>query len=116
MTNAPADQVVITGVGLATCLGLDAFATWSAVREGRCGWGPLRAIEGTARGECHGGQAIDLPGTGPGARREVDYLRLVVRAALAGAGVGPEMPYPGERCASVLGTTLHGMRRAGDHL
>src|SRR5207248_77070 len=35
--NSRATQVVITGAGLATCLGLTREATWRGVLQGRCG-------------------------------------------------------------------------------
>lgn len=113
--NAPADHVVITGVGLASCLGPDAGATWRAVREGRCGWGPLTALEAAGAGSCHGGQAADAPDA-RGASREVGYLRMVLREALRSADLEPAAVYARERCACILGTTLHGMRRGGEYL
>jgi 3-oxoacyl-[acyl-carrier-protein] synthase II len=112
--SVAADQIVLTGLGLSTCLGADARDTWSAVRAGRCGWGPLTVLEGT-NGECHGGEAVALDPPGEG-RREVRYLRRVVAEALRDAGVAPGVTYAPDRCASVLGTTLHGMRSAGEFL
>ncbi len=128
--SAPGSQVVITGVGMATCLGLGVERTWRAVLEGRCGWGPLTALEGVAPGTCHGGEAPALPtAVQNGTSREVAYLRLAIHEALGGAGidgVGPprtqelqslgSLPYAPDRCGCILGTTLHGMRHAGDFL
>ena len=57
----PADPVVITGAGMVTCLGLDRHATWAAVRQGRCGMGPLTAMEQPLPAGRDGGQAPDLP-------------------------------------------------------
>jgi 3-oxoacyl-[acyl-carrier-protein] synthase II len=115
--NAPESQVVITGMGLATCLGLGVEPTWRAVLEGRCGWGPLTAVEGAADGACHGGQAPALSGSqAEGVSREVAYLRLAIHEALRAAGAERSLPYAAERCGCILGTTLHGMRAAGAYL
>jgi 3-oxoacyl-[acyl-carrier-protein] synthase II len=38
-------EIVITGAGMITCLGLDRETTWRAVQAGRCGMGPLTAME-----------------------------------------------------------------------
>ena len=38
-------RVVITGLGAVTPLGLTAADTWQAVREGRCGIGPITQFD-----------------------------------------------------------------------
>jgi len=40
------DPVVITGIGLITALGLDREATWSNIRQGKCGIGPIKQRQG----------------------------------------------------------------------
>src|SRR5947207_2299603 len=40
MTN-----VVVTGIGLVTALGADRESTWSAIREGKRGFAPLRLFD-----------------------------------------------------------------------
>ena len=42
---SPAEPIVITGAALATSLGLTRDATWQAVLQGRCGMGPMTALE-----------------------------------------------------------------------
>ena len=105
--------VCITGVGLATPLGLTAEATWRGVLTGRPGMGPAPALESPAPPGSTGGQVPDLPADfSPELPREARYLRWAVRAALADAGHS----YRPERCATFLGTTLHGMRAGGRYL
>jgi 3-oxoacyl-[acyl-carrier-protein] synthase II len=43
-----AARVVVTGVGLATSLGLEAAAVWDAVIDGRCGIGHVRQYDSSA--------------------------------------------------------------------
>lgn len=119
-------SIVITGRGLATCLGLSAGEVFDRVARGECGIGPMRALEQRPREDKGGGQAVDLPedeGARRGERDESDirraarYLRYVIRRALIEAGIGAERGVPVEkrRCV-LLGTTLHGMRAGGVHL
>ncbi|HWE97288.1 MAG TPA: beta-ketoacyl-[acyl-carrier-protein] synthase family protein [Tepidisphaeraceae bacterium] len=106
--------ILITGAGLVTPLGLTREATWQAVRAGRCGLGPLSAIEQPLPEASTGGQAPDLSEAGdPRASREVRYLRHAITEALADAGGGEPLPYSPSRCGFMLGTTLHGMRAGG---
>lgn len=108
------DQVVISGVGLITPLGLSLETTWRAVLAGRCGLGPMSAMESPLPPGAEGGQAPDLPPDfEPGMPRESRYLRYALLAALKDAGMRDRMPYPHDRCGIVLGTTLHGMRSGG---
>ncbi len=110
-------DIVVTGAACVTCLGLDRASTWSAVREGRCGIGPLTALESCASPLPDGGQAPDPPpGPAPAATREVRYLRRAIGDAWREAfGVSGPTPPP-DRCGLVFGTTLHGMRSGGAHL
>lgn len=111
-------DVVITGVGLACCLGSDAETAWQAVVGGRCGMGPLTLLEGGDGAGRLGGQAADPPAKLlDGEVREVRLLRQAIDEATrrSALGTGGKWAYPPHRCAVVLGTTLHGMRRAGEH-
>lgn len=127
------DSVVITGAAMACSLGLDRDSVWNAVVEGRCGVGPLTAVESVLTPDKGGGQAPDLPDNhGDCEGREVAYLEYTIRAALedafptdgsslpAGAvsrrheRITP--PYAADRSGFVLGTTLHGMRWGGRFL
>lgn len=112
------DAVVITGAGMVTCLGLDRRATWSAVRQGRCGMGPMPALEQPLPAGKNGGQAPELPADEtPGQPREVRYLRRALVDALRDAGLTPgALPVDPARAGLMLGTTLHGMRAGGEHL
>jgi 3-oxoacyl-[acyl-carrier-protein] synthase II len=106
--------VVITGMGLVTSLGLTAEDSWQAVKSGRCGMGPMSAMESPLPEGSQGGQAPDLPAEfEPDLPREARYLRWTIQAALHDAGVADRLPADGDRCALMLGTTLHGMRAAG---
>jgi 3-oxoacyl-[acyl-carrier-protein] synthase II len=107
----------MTGAGMITPLGLGRDATWQAVLQGRCGIGPMPAIESPLQPGTQGGQAPDLPADfAPELPREARYLRHAILEALRDAGVADKLPYPAERCGLLLGTTLHGMRAAGRFL
>src|SRR3954470_10407587 len=104
------DRIVITGAEIVTCLGASREETWRGVVAGRCGMGPLTALEsplpagevggqagglagGWGRGPLTalesplpagkvGGQAVDLPAEyEPGAPREVRYLKWTIERA-----------------------------------
>jgi 3-oxoacyl-[acyl-carrier-protein] synthase II len=110
-------QIVISGAGLITPLGLTRAQTWRGVLEGRCGMGRLTAIEQPLAEDRDGGQCPDLASDfAPDQPREVRYLRRASVDALADAGISRELPYPPDRCGILLGTTLHGMRAAGQFL
>ncbi len=119
------DRVVITGIGLATCLGLTTRETWNGVLESRRGIGAMPALESPVSGgdkpRGNGGQAPDLSAEWlPGQPREVRYLRWVIEEALRQASLSPtintQWPAPPDRCACFMGTTLHGMRQGGHFL
>ena len=112
------DDVVITGAGMVTSLGLDRETTWRGVVDGRCGVGRLTAVESKldpdkGGGEVHNVENADDATSDP---REVRLLRRAIQEALQHAGVGERLPYEPKRCAVLLGTTLHGMRNAGAFL
>lgn len=109
------DQTVITGAGLVSCLGVDRYATWQGILEGRSGMRSLTALESTTRQT--GGQAPDFSDQSPDSHlREVTYLQSAMREALDDAGAYPRLPYVAARCGMIVGTTLHGMRQAGQFL
>jgi len=109
-------SVVISGVGLITPLGITAEESWNAVRAGRCGFGPMSAMEAPLPPGADGGQAPDLPADfEPTLPRETRYLRRAIRDAIYAAKAYP-LPYAPARCGIVLGTTLHGMRAGGQFL
>ncbi len=111
------DNIVITGAGLVTCLGLDCETTWKAVRAGRCGVAPLTAIESPLDSDLGGGEVhVDAEAFGSGVPREVGLLRRACDEALCRAGIEHRLPCEPQRCAVVLGTSLHGMRNGGAFL
>ncbi len=113
------EAVVITGMGLATSLGLTVDETWRAVVAGKCGAGEMSEIESPLPEGKDGCQAVALPTDfEPDQPREVRYLRWTILAALRDAGIDPKqsLPYEPSRCAVMLGTTLHGMRAGGRFL
>ncbi len=111
------NAIVITGAGLISPLGLSRQATWEAVLQGRCGIGRLSAVESVLPPGADGGQAPDLPSDESSDQpREVRYLRRTIHQALDDAGGLDCFPYPPDRRGVLLGTTLHGMRAAGEFL
>jgi 3-oxoacyl-[acyl-carrier-protein] synthase II len=112
-----ASAIVITGAEVVTCLGTSREQTWRGVAEGRCGMGPLTALESPLPKGKVGGQAVDLPADYlPESPREVRYLKWTIERALKEAGALETLPYPPQRCGFMLGTTLHGMRGGGRYL
>ena len=116
------DPIVITGIGLVTCLGLTAEETWQGVLAKRRAMGTMPALESPLPQGRTGGQAPDLPADFfPGRPREVRYLRWAIRDAFVRGVIkgrphdAPPHPEP-ESIAVVLGTTLHGIRQGGHYL
>jgi 3-oxoacyl-[acyl-carrier-protein] synthase II len=111
------ESIVITGVGLVTCLGLTAGDTWRGVCERRAGFGSMPALESPLPPGRTGAQAPDLPADFfPDGPREARYLRWAITDAIAAsAGAPVKLPRP-ERIGVVMGTTLHGMRQGGVYL
>jgi 3-oxoacyl-[acyl-carrier-protein] synthase II len=110
-------RIVITGAEVVTCLGASRQETWRGVVAGRCGMGPLPALESPLPPGKDGGQAVNLPADyEPEAPREVRYLKWTIERALADAGALETIPYEPARCGFMLGTTLHGMRGGGEFL
>lgn len=107
----------ITGVGLVAGLGRDAETVWQRVRRGESAFAPMSAMEQPLPAGKDGGQAVDLPADyAPELPREARYLRWTIEAALRDASLFSDRPYADDRCAVMLGTTLHGMRAAGSFL
>lgn len=106
--------IVITGAALASCLGITRDQTWKAVSQGRCGMGPMSAMETRLDAGKDGGQAMDLPPEfAPDLPRQARYVKWTIEDAVRDAGYWGHLP---ERTGVILGTTLHGMRAAGEFL
>lgn len=115
--NPSQPPILITGSALISPLGLDRAQTWQAILDGRCGIGPLAALEQKPNPDKGGGQAPDLPeDENPDQPREVRYLRRALADLVNDARLIEPWPYPPHRCAILLGTTLHGMRAGGRFL
>jgi 3-oxoacyl-[acyl-carrier-protein] synthase II len=111
------EQIVVTGVGLVTALGITAEETWRGVLAGKPALGQMPALEIPPPPEKGGYQAMDLPiDFAPKLEREARYLRWAIAEALKQAGIDQSLPYPAHRCGVALGTTLHGMRSGGQFL
>ena len=111
------EDIVITGAGLVTSLGLDRESTWAAILRGECGVGPLRHVESVLDPDKGGGEVKesgDRPGEAP--PREVRLLRRAIDEAMRDAAIEGASPCAPDRCAIVLGTSLHGMRHGGEFL
>ncbi len=81
------EHVVITGAGLVSPLGLSRAETWDNIVRGKCGMGPLGAMESPLPPGKDGGQAPDLPTDfEPDAPREIRYLRWAIDDAICDAG------------------------------
>ena len=114
-------DIVISGAGLVSSLGVGREATWSAVRAGEVGLGPYTQIEDPEQADRGGGEVRLAEGLSVGGAgetpREAALLRLAIDEALRHAGLEPAEPagwgVAPARCGVMLGTTLHGMTAAG---
>ncbi|MEM7626679.1 MAG: beta-ketoacyl synthase N-terminal-like domain-containing protein [Planctomycetota bacterium] len=115
-------SIAISGVGLATSLGVGREAAWEALREGAIGLGPYAQIEDPEQAERGGGEVGRTPGVYPNPAepdepREPAFLRFAINEALRHAGLPPEKQsdwlVEPSRIGLMLGTTLHGMTAAG---
>lgn len=105
--------IAVTGVGMVTPMGLNLEQTWRGIIDGRTAIGPLTQIEPELQPDKTGGEAPPLPDDFcPNLPRESRYLKFALEQALAHAHA-TSLPYSGERCGMVIGTTLHGIRAAG---
>src|SRR5256885_475650 len=110
------DSIVITGAAIATCLGLTREEAWKRIRAGECGMHSFTALESPLPADRLGGQALNLPADyRPDEPREIRYLSWTIADALRDAAINDRMPYQSHRCGIILGTTLHGMRAAGQY-
>lgn len=106
-------SVLITGVGLATSLGLDLETTWKSVVAAQCGIGPSLKLEQSPTPDAGYGQCPRLPSSFmPHADEPARYLRWAMDQALRDARIDWSRFQP-SRVAVMLGTTLHGMPAAG---
>jgi len=114
-------DIAITGTGLIASLGRGRAEVFDALASGGVGLAPMPALEQTPEPDLGGGQAVDLDPHDEGIRdeqgRAIAYLREAVRDTLADSGltIGAGGLEP-QRVATVLGSTLHGMRAAGAYL
>jgi 3-oxoacyl-[acyl-carrier-protein] synthase II len=115
--EASSSAIVVTGLGVITSLGASVEETWRGVLEGRCGIGAMEALEQRPVPDKGGGQAVEIPAAAGATdhSRAARYLRLAVEQALSQAGLLAAAG-PRAEVAAVMGTTLHGMRAAGDFL
>lgn len=109
-----AQQVAIIGSAVATALGVTRDQTWGAVMAGKCGIAQPTAIESPLPPGADAGQAMNLPvDFEPGLPREARYLKWTIEEAIRDAGLVDGLPV---RTGVILGTTLHGIRAAGQFL
>jgi len=112
----PMPDIVISGIGLVTPLGIGVDATWRAILAGECGLRPLSVLEVPERegpprpgGEVPGIEPVSLERDA----RESMLLDLALDEALRSAGLSDQdVRCDGARMGIVLATTLAGMRRA----
>ncbi|HEY1685997.1 MAG TPA: beta-ketoacyl-[acyl-carrier-protein] synthase family protein, partial [Tepidisphaeraceae bacterium] len=104
----------IIGSALTTSLGTTREQTWQAIAQGKCGIAPPTEIESPLPLGADAGQAANLPADfAADLPREARYLKWTIEHALADAGLVKDLP---ERTGVMVGTTLHGVRAAGEFL
>lgn len=100
------EPIVVTGVGMATALGLSAPECWAALLEGRSGMRRIAGFDPSGGATDQGGECAPLPDLPRDRRaRAFRYLELVCREAWTQAGL-PLAPGPGERRGLYLGSSL----------
>ena len=103
MTEPRAVRVVVTGLGAVTPLGVDVPATWTAMREGVSGIGPITLFDATGlpariAGEVRGFDPVALFGS-KAVRRSSRHIQFAMAAAREAAtdsrldigAIGPEV-------------------------
>jgi nodulation protein E len=108
-------RVVVTGMGAISALGHDARATWTAMREGRSGIGP---IENIATDLTLVKIAAEVRGYDPSAHFDAKRLQfldrvsqfalIAAREAIAQSGLEFRSSGLGERAACIVGTGIGG--------
>ena len=108
-------RVAITGLGAVSAVGGSAEETWSALREGRCGIGPLTLFDTAGLIAHTAAQIPRIPsprGIAPALRKRASRADLTALAAaeeaLADAGLDPRALDP-ERAGVVLGAGAGGL-------
>lgn len=108
-------RVVITGLGAVTPLGLTAGESWRAVREGKCGVGPITAYDPAGMkvqlaAEVKGFNPEALFGKPETKRmgRFTQFALAAAREALADSGFQMEQANPG-RCGVIISSGIGGI-------
>ncbi|MEM8752380.1 MAG: beta-ketoacyl-[acyl-carrier-protein] synthase family protein [Pseudomonadota bacterium] len=108
-------QVVVTGVGVVSALGLTRDAHFESLREGRCGIGPLEITDVDRLSVKIGGQAKDYDGAALFDRQQLSLYDRTTQMALTAAAEaigdsGLELTDDEARKTGVvMGTALNGM-------
>jgi 3-oxoacyl-[acyl-carrier-protein] synthase II len=107
-------RVVVTGVGLITPVGLTTDSTWSALREGRSGVGPITKFDPTGYAARIAGEVCGLNATDFVHKRDLKKMDLHIVYALAAtadawAMSGVEGAYAEERIGTLIGSGIGGL-------
>jgi len=101
------DPIVITGLGLTTCLGVGVDENWSALRDARSGLAPVTRFDIGDYPVREGGEAPDLSST-DGRSFEEAHLLAVIQEACRHAGFADGKPPTDEHSALSIGSSLAG--------
>ena len=109
-------RVVITGLGAVSPIGNTAVESWAAVREGKCGIGPITRYDTTDRKVKLAGEVKNFDAAGLLGKRECKKLDLFTQYALAatdeavaGSGINWEQE-DRSRCGVVFGSGIGGLK------
>lgn len=113
MSN-PAPRVVVTGIGALTPMGNDAATTWTALRAGSSGVGPITRFDATALPTRIAGEVRDFDPVLSVGRKEARRMSRVVLLAMAAAreAVGMsrlDIAAEADDIGVVIGTGMGGM-------
>jgi 3-oxoacyl-[acyl-carrier-protein] synthase II len=105
-------RVVITGIGIATCLGTDVSFFWEQLQHAKSGISRISSFDTSKYGRFFGGEVRELSPEYLSLRktqflgRASQLTFFAASQALKDAGMIREKPIPGARTAIVLGTTF----------
>lgn len=120
--HSPSRKVMITGMGVSTCLGSDLGGFWEALLAGRSGIRPVTLFDASNVPCKIAGEVIDFdPSDGIDAKNRRRMSRVsqmaVVTAARALEDAGLEIPLTcGEQVGVSFGTAIGGFEKAEDGL
>jgi 3-oxoacyl-[acyl-carrier-protein] synthase II len=118
LSSAPLRRVVVTGLGLVTCLGVGTLETWRALVAGRSGIAPIRRFDPSRLVTRFAGEVRDFDPLRFLERKEARRMSRFQQFAVAAADMALEdaalrvAPECAERVGVIIGTGVGGLAEA----